>query len=112
MTQSTHPTFRVWLVGFDRWQPTTWYEIPPEAVAIEPADEDCMTGDAATLFVQGFNEITLARHSQIWAIPVPVHVTYEHDLVPGQRLLAAAIVAGAPKRLKEACCDESSAASA
>ena len=86
MTQSTHPTFRVWLVGFDRWQPTTWYEMPPEAVAIEPADDACMSGDAATLFVQGFNETTLARHSQIWAIPVPVQVTYEHDLVPGQRL--------------------------
>ncbi|MBX9788590.1 MAG: hypothetical protein K2Y37_06715 [Pirellulales bacterium] len=95
--------YRVWLVGFQHWQPTAWYEIPPRAVAIEPADEACMSGDEATLFVQGFNETTLARHDQIWAIPVPVVVRYEHDLVPGQRLLAAAIVATAPERLKAAC---------
>ncbi|MGD9645211.1 MAG: hypothetical protein AB7U73_05830 [Pirellulales bacterium] len=100
MKARPQPGFRVWLVGFEQWQPTAWYDMPPRAVAIEPADDACMSPDEATLFVQGFNETTLARHGQIWAIPVPVLVRYEHDLEPGQCLAAAAIIAGAPQPLK------------
>ena len=29
---------RIWIAGYDDWQPTDWHDVPPRAIALEPAE--------------------------------------------------------------------------
>lgn len=83
--------YRVWLVGFAAWEPQRWSDVPPEAVALEAAEDAWFSLDEAAVFVRSFNSAMLAHPKRIWAIPVPVVVRYEGDLTAGQTIEADAI---------------------
>jgi hypothetical protein len=75
--------FRVWIVTFHDWQPLHWNESPPQATALEPADESLYTAEEAGVFVEGFNSCALGSGQSIWAVAVPVTIRYEGDASPG-----------------------------
>jgi len=78
--------YRVWLIGFQDWQPERWSDTPLESVALEPAEDAWFTVEEAAVFVRSFNEAMLTHPKQIWAIPVPVAVRYDGDLAAGQAI--------------------------
>jgi len=78
--------FRVWIAAYDQWQPKDSGEIPPTAVALEPAEEDPMSRSRAAAYVEAFNRTALDRPGKIWAVAVPVTLRYEGDPVPGQMI--------------------------
>lgn len=80
--------YRVWLVGFTEWEPERWSDVPPEAVAIEAAEEGWLSVEEAAVFVRSFNSAMLTHPKRIWAVPVPVEVRYEGDLTVGQPIEA------------------------
>jgi len=64
--------FRVWITQYDRWQPEAYGDVPPAAVALEPAENDLMSAAEAAIYVEAFNREALRRPQKIWAIAVPV----------------------------------------
>jgi len=86
--KQTGRRFRVWIAGYDRWQPAGFAEVPPGAVALEPAEEGTMSAAQATAYVEAFNRAALARQRKIWAVALPVVVRYEGDLRPGEKIEA------------------------
>ena len=83
---SGHCRFRVWIAGYDHWQPRDYRDIPPAAVAMEPAEEGTMSQSQAAVYVEAFNRAALGRRRKIWAIALPVTLRYEGDPRPGQRI--------------------------
>lgn len=81
---ATQQRFRVWLIGYDGGTPQRWDAVPPEAVALEPAEEGALSAEEAAVFVHSFNEAMLSHPKRVWAVPVPVVVRYEGDLRRGQ----------------------------
>ncbi|HEX4143881.1 MAG TPA: hypothetical protein VHY91_10135 [Pirellulales bacterium] len=98
--------FRIWIAGYDDWQPTDWRDVPPRAIAREPAEALVLSAAQAESFVEGFNREMLRKQSRdgrgldgnaldgnaldgekrLWAVAVPVVVRYEGDPHPGQIL--------------------------
>jgi hypothetical protein len=78
--------YRVWIVEYADWQPRDPRGVPPQARALEPAEEGTMSARQARLYTQSFNRTILAARRQVWAVAVPVIVRYEGDLLPGQGL--------------------------
>jgi hypothetical protein len=58
--------------------------MPPEATAVEPAEPTCFSAEEAAAFIEGFNGMMLVETGGLWAVAVPVRVSYDGDLVAGQ----------------------------
>ncbi|MCA9103201.1 MAG: hypothetical protein R3C10_03605 [Pirellulales bacterium] len=84
-------SFRVWVARCDDWNPADWSDVPPTAVALEPAEPHLMTRVEAAVYVEAFNRAMLARSPRIWALPVRVTVRLDGDLANGQPVDRAAI---------------------
>ncbi len=78
------PLFRVWIADYRDWLPRRWNEVPPVAVALEPAEAGCLAAEQARQFLQGFNRRMLAEAKPLWAVALPVCVQYEGDASPGE----------------------------
>jgi hypothetical protein len=76
--------FRVWVASYGDWNPKVWSDVPPVAVAIEPAEPHCMTENEAALYVEAFNRAMLQQSKRLWALPVRVSVRFDGDWVRGQ----------------------------
>ena len=81
--------FRVWITASGDWHPNDPHDIPPDATAIEPAEEGVFSACRAARYVAAFNRTALARRLRVWAVALPVVVRYEGDLEAGQRLAQA-----------------------
>ena len=86
-TDSAAQSFRVWLAQYADWQPAGWCDVPPQATALEPADNGYMSAAEARLFVEGFNEAISSNGNQIWAVAVPVVLRYEGDVRSGDKIV-------------------------
>jgi hypothetical protein len=83
--------YRIWISRYQDWQPGDWHEVPPRAIAIEPAEAGPLTTEQARAFLEGFNRAMLRARGHLWAVAVPVAVRYEGDaqsdqVVTGQQL--------------------------
>ena len=76
--------FRVWIADYCDWSPARWDELPPAAVALEPAEEGCLALEKARVYVEGFNAQMLAESKPRWAVAIPVSGRFEGDPQPGQ----------------------------
>ena len=83
--------YRVWITSCGNWQPEDYGDTPPEAVALEPAEQGTMSSREAGRYVRAFNRIAATRRQKVWAVAVPVRVCYEGDPHPGEVLKAANI---------------------
>jgi hypothetical protein len=78
--------YRVWIVTCDGGQPCSWQELPPRAIAVEPAESGTMSRAAAARYVQAFNRAARQSGQRLWAVAVPVAVRYEGEPSPGDLL--------------------------
>ena len=78
--------FRVWITVYRDWQPGHDGDIPPQATALEPAERRPMTARQARRYVGAFNRAALAGGKKIWAVALPVTVSYGGDTQPGAPL--------------------------
>lgn len=79
--------YRVWIVSYQSWTPQDCWDTPPNAVAMEPAQDGTMTTREAFAYVGAFNRATIARGERIWAVGLLVTTRYEGDAQPGERLV-------------------------
>ena len=79
--------FRVWIVQYDDWQPNDLHGVPPQAVALEPAERGTMSAIEATVYAEAFNRAALVAARRRWAVVLPVEVRYEGEPQPGQVLV-------------------------
>ena len=77
---------RVWIVRYEEAAPAGWHDIPPDAVAIEPAERHVMTASQAKRYVEAFNRAALGRARKVWAVALPIRIRYEGDPRPGEAL--------------------------
>ena len=79
---------RVWIVHYKTFQPADWHDVPPEAVAVEPAESETMTVPQARRYVEAFNRVAFgrSRHKNRWAVAVPVRIRYDGEPRPGEKL--------------------------
>jgi len=78
----------VWIVQYDNWQPKDLYGVPPQAVALEPAERGTMSAIEAATYAEAFNRVALTAVRQRWAVVLPVEVRYEGEPQPGQVLMS------------------------
>ena len=78
--------FRIWIADCSDWRPSGWNDVPPRAVALEPAEEGCLRADEAREFLAAFNAQMLSSPRQIWAVALPVSIRFEGDPTPGQQV--------------------------
>jgi len=45
--------FRVWITACAAWQPRGWRDLPPRAVALEPAETETMSGRRGSRVCRG-----------------------------------------------------------
>jgi hypothetical protein len=76
--------YRVWLVSYRGWQPGSYVDVPPESVALEPAEEATMSARRAARYVEAFNRAASERRRCVWAVAIPVGSRYEGEPRPGQ----------------------------
>jgi hypothetical protein len=81
--KSTPDRFRIWITRFSSWQPRSWRDLPPEAVAIELAEVGCFSATEAVAYIEGHNTAAIGRRDRRWAVAVPVVLAYEGDPQPG-----------------------------
>lgn len=77
--------YRLWISRYEAWAPNRWDDVPPEAVALEPAIDGVYSAAQAAAFVEGFNTEMLRDPQRRWAVAIPDRIHYEGDLVVGQR---------------------------
>jgi hypothetical protein len=80
--------FRVWITRYRKWRPQDFRAVPPEAVALEPAEDGTMSAPEAIGYVEAFNRAALRQRRKVWAVVLPVHLRYEGDPQPGAVLAA------------------------
>jgi len=78
----------VWIAGYANRQSQDTRQVPPEATALEPAEEETMSASEAARYVEVFNRVALTARGKIWAVALPVVVRYHGDPRPGQTLPA------------------------
>jgi hypothetical protein len=83
---STRHQYRVWLCAFTDWEPRDSDDLPPSATAVEPAENGTMSALQAARYVQAFNARMMAVGRRLWAVAIPVSITYQGDPSPGQSL--------------------------
>jgi hypothetical protein len=76
--------YRIWLAGYEDWQPSDWRDVPPRAVALEPAEAFALSAAQAESFLEGFNREMLHQSKRLWAVAVPVMVVIDGDPRPGE----------------------------
>jgi hypothetical protein len=81
--------FRVWIAVYRDWQPGHYRDLPPQAIALEPAEPGTMSARQARRYVGAFNRVALARGKKVWAVALPVAVSYRGDARPGAPLTLA-----------------------
>jgi len=84
---------RVWIVRYGESEPTGWHDVPPGAVAIEPAEGQAMTARQARRYVEAFNRAAIGGARKVWAVALPVMIRYEGDPRPGEPLRAGSACA-------------------
>jgi hypothetical protein len=89
--RGSYAQYRVWIARVSGWQPREFADVPPMAVALEPAEEGLMSARQAARYVQVFNRIVLRTGPKVWAIALPVAIRYQGDPVPGQRLIPSPV---------------------
>ena len=80
------PAFRVWIASYGDWKPADVHDVPPDATAVEPAEQGVFSARRAAQYVSAFNRMAIARQLHVWAVALPVVVRYEGDPEAGQRL--------------------------
>lgn len=75
--------YRIWIADVGSWRGQAWHDVPPQAQALEPITDDCVTARDAMLLVEGFNRVVLERTRRVWAVAVPVDLHYVGDPSPG-----------------------------
>ena len=79
--------YRVWLVTYRHREPSRCSDVPPDAVALEPAEEGAFSAVEAARYVEAFNRAVLGGRRRIWAVAIPLgEVCYEGEPRPGQPL--------------------------
>lgn len=86
--------YRVWIVHFGDWAPQNYLQVPPVAVAQEPAESEAMLAPQAARYVEAFNRAALARRCKLWAVALPVAVRFEGEPRPGDTLTCPHSAAG------------------
>jgi len=76
--------YRIWIAGYDDWQPTDWHDVPPRAIALEPAEPFALSAAQAQSFLEGFNREMLHGAKRLWAVAVPVVVLFDGEPLPGE----------------------------
>jgi len=79
-------SYRIWIARCPDWCPRRWHDIPPEGVAMEPAEQRSFPPEEAADFVRGFNLAMLSSAGSYWAVAVPVTVLFDGDLTAGSRI--------------------------
>lgn len=92
-TDRAPEVYRVWLAAYGDWRPSRWSDVPPNSVALRPAEPGCMTAEQAQYYIESFNQAMLARPKNVWAVGVRVAVRYHGDLYSGQTLAKRHLVA-------------------
>jgi hypothetical protein len=82
--------YRVWIVQYEGERPDRWSDVPPGAVAIEPAEPGTLCICKARRYVEAFNRATWEGPRPRWAVAVPVELRYQGDLEPGTPFVATA----------------------
>jgi hypothetical protein len=80
--------YRVWILHCEPW------DLPPKAIALEPAESECFSASEARDYVAGFNA-SPDRPRALWAICVPVRMRLDRDIAPGA-------IVGQGRQLREA----------
>jgi len=80
------PHFRVWIAAYGDWQPDGYRDVPVAAIALEPAEEETMSAEQASAYVEAFNRTALGGPRKIWAVALPVTLRYEGEPRPGEAL--------------------------
>lgn len=82
--------YRVWIVACSQGLPPRCSDVPPDAIALEPAEEGTLSAGQAARYVEAFNRAVLGARRRIWAVAIPVGVVgYEGEPCPGQPLSEA-----------------------
>jgi hypothetical protein len=80
--------YRVWIATYGGGQPVDRRDAPPDAVAVEPAEEGTFSAREAARYVEVFNRAAAARAAaggpRVWAVALPVVIRYQGDLQPGR----------------------------
>lgn len=76
------PRFRVWILHCEPWKPRHWDDVPPRAIALEPAEAGCFSAREARDYVEGFNT-SPERPPRLWAMRVPIRWQVDVELRPG-----------------------------
>lgn len=84
--------YRVWIARYEHWTPRNCRQVPPKAIAREPAEREAMSACQAARYAAAFNRAALARHRRLWAVALPVAVRFEGEPRPGE------VLAGMGKR--------------
>ncbi len=85
-SQSPACGYRIWIIRYDHWVPRSCSQVPPHAIAREPAEGELMSARQATRYVKAFNREAIARHRKLWAVALPVAVRFEGEPHPGDVL--------------------------
>ena len=79
--------YRVWITTYDDWTPPDCRAVPPEATAVEPAEEGTLTAAQSARYVESFNRAALSAGRKTWAVALPVTLRYHGEPQPGAHLL-------------------------
>ena len=86
LSRSGRDLFRIWIVEYRDWQPRSTSDVPPKAIAIEPAAEGVLPSAEAAIYIAAFNQAMLAQNRSRWAVGVPVVQRFDGDLQPGEAI--------------------------
>ena len=78
--------FRVWIAGYAARQGGERADVPPAAVALEPAEEGTMSAEQAKAYVEAFNRSAAFEYRDVCAVAVPVTVEYRGEPRPGEEI--------------------------
>ena len=78
--------YRVWIARYQNGRPRSCHDVPPDAVALQPAETETMSARQAAKYVEAFNRAALRRRRKIWAVAIPVAVRYGGEPRPGRSL--------------------------
>ncbi|MCE9555201.1 MAG: hypothetical protein K8T91_17770 [Planctomycetes bacterium] len=83
-TAGAERRYRVWIVTCEGWLPQSPSDVPPHAIALEPAEEWLMSAEEAGAYLEGFNQTVLEEQTGHWAVAVPIQVRYEGNIQEGK----------------------------
>lgn len=86
--------YRIWITRYEDWAPQNCLQLPPVAIAQEPAESEAMSARQAARYVEAFNRAALARRCKLWAVALPVAVRFEGEPRPGDTLTCPHSAAG------------------